>query len=507
MIPTCVLVALSSIATLATHTVPDRTPLHIRLTTTVGSYASVRGSEVSAVLIAPVISDGRIVLPAGSILSGEVKSVTRVGLGLRHETAALNLAFDRITPPEQTPISMAARVSEVDNARERTNADGSIQGVRSTGSICNRVAGYIRMALQWEIHAELAVWAFRSLLMEVPEPEIYYPAGVEMTLVLSDPLLVPANSNVDETGAQEISGESREDLARIAAALPYRTQVPATGRSSDFTNLLFVGSEQELVTAFEAAGWTQPRPASWRDGLHWVRAIAEGHGDGEGSMSIQFLNGVQSDLAWEKGFDDVAKRHHIRIWKLPEQWQGRDMWIGAATHDVDIAYMRRGKAVSHRIDAEIDQERDKVAYDLAFSECANILAWIDRADFPRSAMNATGDPVVSDGRVAVVELEDSAAPRLASASTGATNVPAHGSLLQRLLRREILSARNEILRTNPYWRSVDAGRLLIEAVRHREQKPRDSEAASNSDGSSAAGSAPAASALVRFARSAEVRMQ
>lgn len=502
MIPISIVVAVSSIAALGNHTLPERTPLHIRLTTAVGSYASLRGSPVSAVLIAPVISEGKIVLPAGSTVSGEVKSVTRVGLGLRHETAALTLGFDQITPPDEQPISITARVSEVDNGRERITADGRIQGVRSTGSVCNRVAGYIRTALQWEIHAELAEWAFRSLLMEVPEPEIYYPAGVEMTLALTDPLLVPANSELEESNAQEITGEHREDLARIAAALPFRTHVPSTGRPSDFTNLLFVGSEEELVKAFEAAGWTQPRQASLRDGIHWVRAIAEGHGDGRGSMSIQLLNGVQADLAWEKGFNDVAKRHHIRIWKLAEQWHGRDIWIGAATRDIDIAYMRRGKAVSHRIDSDIDQERDKVAYDLAFSKYANILAWIDRAEFPRSSSNATGDPVVSDGRLAVVELEDCPAPRLATASIDSTKLPEHGSLLQRLLRREILSARNQLLRTNPYWRTVDGGRLLIEAVRHREQKTADSDAASNSSVP-----ASAASALVRFARSAELRMQ
>jgi hypothetical protein len=60
------------------------------------------------------------------------------------------------------------------------------------GRLCYRVSGYIRTALQWEVHAALAEWAIRSLLIELPEPEIYYPAGVELTLTLTEPLSLDA---------------------------------------------------------------------------------------------------------------------------------------------------------------------------------------------------------------------------------------------------------------------------------------------------------------------------
>ena len=93
-----VLILLLAITVLTVRPLPEGTQLHIRLTTTVGSYASTPGSPVSAVLIAPVMLDGETVLLAGSILSGRVKAVTRVGLGLRHETAGLDLEFNQLTP-------------------------------------------------------------------------------------------------------------------------------------------------------------------------------------------------------------------------------------------------------------------------------------------------------------------------------------------------------------------------------------------------------------------------
>src|SRR6266478_12376 len=76
--------ALLALNLLATRQVPPGTQLHIRLLTAIGSYASRAGDPVSAVLIAPVLSNGQVILPEGSLLSGTIKSVQRVGLGFIH---------------------------------------------------------------------------------------------------------------------------------------------------------------------------------------------------------------------------------------------------------------------------------------------------------------------------------------------------------------------------------------------------------------------------------------
>ncbi len=86
---------LCSAGLLTIREVPAGTRLEIRLTSTVGSYASKAGSPVSAVLIAPVHVGGELLLPAGSILTGTVKSVRRVGMGIVHETAACRSSSTR----------------------------------------------------------------------------------------------------------------------------------------------------------------------------------------------------------------------------------------------------------------------------------------------------------------------------------------------------------------------------------------------------------------------------
>ncbi len=401
-----------------------------------------------------------------------------MGFGVRHETAGLDLEFDRVAGPRGENIPISARVVEVDNGRERVNRKGRIQGVRSTDSLCYRVSGYIRTALQWEFHAGLAVWAIRSILMQLPEPEIYYPPGVELTLTLTRPLFLDAAINLEEA-APRLTDDQRGELARVIANLPYRTQAPSSGRSSDLTNVLFIGSRDQLVAAFSAAGWTQANSGSVRHRITWIRAVAERRGDEAAPMSPLLLSGVEPDMSWEKGLNDVSKRHHIRVWKGAPTWDGQEVWIGAATRDIDFAYMRPGGRLTHKIEENVDQERDKVANDLAFTSCGSILDRTERENLSRFSRNATGDPITTDGRMVVVEMNDCSEPRISTETIDSTLLPEHGDKLHRFARREILSARNELLRTNPYWRSYEGGRWIVEYIRRRRQQTASPELSSN----------------------------
>src|SRR5882757_5031580 len=101
------------LAMLVPREIPAGTHLEVRLTSPVGTYASTAGSPVSAVLTAPVMDGDIVLLAAGSSLTGTVKSVRRVGLGIVHETSAIELVFDRVEA-----YRIRARVIDVDNARE-----------------------------------------------------------------------------------------------------------------------------------------------------------------------------------------------------------------------------------------------------------------------------------------------------------------------------------------------------------------------------------------------------
>ena len=251
--------------------VPAGTQLHVRLATPIGSFGSRPGAPVSAVLIAPIAMNRETVLPEGSILSGIVTRAQAVGFGIAHETAALSVDFDTCTLPDGFKMPVATRLLEVDNGREHVIADGSIHGVRTTSSISYRATGYIRMVLAWEWHAHLALWAAKMILVQVPEPEIYYPAGVELTLALRDTLV----STVQPDSEERLTREDRTDLRTVTAGMPYRAYTAGSNRASDLMNVLFVGSKEEIDSAFLAAGWTRAKASTLHSTILGVRAVAE----------------------------------------------------------------------------------------------------------------------------------------------------------------------------------------------------------------------------------------
>jgi hypothetical protein len=313
----------------------------------------------------------------------------------------------------------------------------------------------------------------KSIVMQVPEPEIYLPSGTELTLVTTKPLRSYAKPGADQD-ARALTEDERASLAPVISDLPDRSFAPrskpsAAARPADLVNLLFIGTQDEIATAFKAAGWMEPRAATFRTGVSEAMAAALNHSDRDAPMSALFINNVGADMSWQKGFDDVSKRHHIRLWKLEETWQGQELWVGAATRDVEFGYLRPGKLASHRVEELVDHERDKIAYDIAFASCAEAVDWMDRPDIPRNTRNATGDRMQTDGQLAIVRMNDCSNPR--QLTSGPDTLPVHGKLWERVLRREILSARSDLIRGNIYWRAYEGARSLAFLIQNHRQPP------------------------------------
>jgi len=444
------------------QTVPAGTALHVRLAAPIGSYASQVGSPVEAVLIAPVRADGRTILPAGSQISGVVKSVRRVGLGIVHETSSLAIDFNSVTAQGSGPVRMGARLAAVDNGREAVTPGGTIIETRATGTWSSRAAHVARMMALWSVHTDVAVFAVKAMLVRVPEPEIYLPSGAELTLMLTE-AIAARGVEEPEPGPRPLAQEERAELAQVVARLPERTFAPS-GRPSDFINLLLIGDGQEIAEAFTAAGWIEARATSFKAGIEDAFAVMENRGNPSAPMSPLLVNGASADMSWEKGLNNLAKRHHVRLWRRGRTEDGRQIWIGAATRDIDFAYMRRGRLMTHRIEAQVDHEREKVAGDLAFTGCVDAQDSLERPGGPRRARNATGDWMETDGRLAVIVMD--ACPERARLfpESGAAALPMHGNAFQRILRGQIMSARSDLIRANPYWQMYARVRILARAV-------------------------------------------
>jgi hypothetical protein len=73
--------------------------------------------------------------------------------------------------------------------------------------------------------------------------------------------------------------------------------------------------------------------------------------------------------------------------------------------------------------------------------------------------------MTTDTGLAVVELNDCPAPRLSTETIDTAPVPIRGGKIALFARREILSARNDLLRNNWYWRGYEATRWMVGVLR------------------------------------------
>src|SRR5271167_558971 len=123
---------------------PAGRTLWIRLSTPVSSYSSKAGDSVRAVLTESVVCDNEVIFPVGTDIDGVVHSVRKVGWGIRHETAALDIRFDRAIVMQSSPVSISTSIVEVENAREQVNSKGVIQGIRSSDTPEGRISNRLR---------------------------------------------------------------------------------------------------------------------------------------------------------------------------------------------------------------------------------------------------------------------------------------------------------------------------------------------------------------------------
>jgi hypothetical protein len=443
------------------------TAVEVRLLTPVSSYSSKSGAALSALVATGVCFADGSTLPEGVMVRGTVERVHKVGLGLIRETAGMTFDFNELRLPDGRVFPVEARLRSIDNARERVDSHGAIHGIRATATLSNRAGERLAFLIMGHPAAMLPLFAVETAFFRFPEPEIAYGPGAELQLDLTFPAEL---GEVDACPDAEPSAEEKASLNDLVAALPAWSYSKRQRQPMDMVNLAFVGSEEQLANAFRAAGWTGSKPNSVGSGFGAIRAIAERNGYADAPMRTLLLDGAEQDLGLQKSLNTFEKRHHLRLWKRPSEFEGRPVWASAATRDIGATFSVHPFGFTHQIQDAVDLERDKVVSDLRFTGCMDAVYYVPR---PNLAQIFEGDyrrGVSTDGRVAVVVLNDCQSPRLEFAAALPAGPPE--PLLVRSIRRVTLTARNHFLRDNWYWRSADGARLAFLALRNwsRERK-------------------------------------
>jgi hypothetical protein len=394
--------------------------------------------------------------------------VRKVGLGFAHETAEIELTFDHLVLSDGQSVPVACRITQVENARESINKKGRIQGIRSTSTISNRASGVVGSLAFGDPIAAIFATAGSASVLRFSEPEITLPAGTEMMAELTAPIDFP-EEKVQTVPPLVDSADGRQELGAMVRKLPYRTftegkkEVP-----SDLTNLAFIGSADALRRAFAAAGWVVVDSLTAETTYSTIRSVAENQGYKTAPMSVLVLDGKEPDYAYAKTLNTFSKRHHLRIWTTSQSWQGQPVWTSSATHDTGIGFSRKNKTFIHLIDTNIDNERAKVVNDLIFTGCVTGVQLVARQWLPEHAKNGTGEELITDGRIAVLQLDACEKPVDEAAGQQNTIPPVHGNAAERSTRQTVLTLKNNILRDNVGVMAYSGIRYAVDAKKKKE---------------------------------------
>ncbi|MBL0160652.1 MAG: LssY C-terminal domain-containing protein [Bryobacterales bacterium] len=438
--------------------------VEVRLESHLTSYATKAGTEFSAIVISPLESYGEVLMPPGTRIWGRVQKASAIGYGIRRERASLDLEFREYELADGRRYPLEAALHTVSNAREEVTRDGRVRGILAADSPYGLLSSvWLRPSLNvpasltsatgmvWTRMAlgpmgTLGLIGVRMLVLRWPEPEIHMPPGTEMKLAI---VSLPAD-------APRFPVEVCEPLdAGIQNELLSRSHLvskPDGRMAQDIINVAFVGTRDQLVRSFELAGWSTAETMTRRSFARSYKALTRRQGYSTAPVSLLLHENKGPDLVFQKSWNTLSKRHHVRIWNAGMA-DGRELWVGAGTHDVGFIFDRRAVTFTHQIDPRIDSERAKIVNDLTYAACTEHVHYLDRREAIR---RPTGRPGVrSDGALAVVALQNCNG-KLPGEGLVVPKQP--GGALKLLTRRLLLETRHTILRGNVVYLAYRAFR-------------------------------------------------
>jgi LssY C-terminus len=194
----------------------------------------------------------------------------------------------------------------------------------------------------------------------------------------------------------------------LFAKIPRRISDKA-GDPGDMVNFLIVGSQDAMEKVFTTSGWVKVDANVKETVLHGFLESISKESYLTMPMSPLYLFGRQQDYGWAHAepIAVVASRNHLRIWKAPFDVNGRTLWVGAATHDVGFEKDQRNNGLTHKIDPNIDLERDFVEKTLTSTGLVAEVTHVLPANPMLEAKTATGGSFHSNGQVLVLKLGQS----------------------------------------------------------------------------------------------------
>lgn len=221
------------------------------------------------------------------------------------------------------------------------------------------------------------------------------------------------DAGLSSAAGAAIGGPAEAPIAAINAellnAIPRRV-ADQQGNPGDMVNVLIIGSQDQVVAAFKAAGWVQVDASVESTVVTGLIASLSKESYLTMPMSTLYLFNRPQDygFAHAEPLRVAMSRNHLRVWKSPQVVGGTPVWCIAATHDIGLERDQRNNGVTHKIDPAIDGEREYVNETLSGTGLVVAREHVTPPNPLTEAKTATGGGFRSDGRILVLILKPAA---------------------------------------------------------------------------------------------------
>lgn len=181
------------------------------------------------------------------------------------------------------------------------------------------------------------------------------------------------------------------------------------GLLGDPINLALLGDEAALHSAMQAASWTRADRVTLRTSWRIITSTITRRSYDEAPVSPLFLFGRMQDFAYQQEVaGNPAKRHHVRFWRTPDGWLlpggTRVEWLAAGTFDRAVGFSLFTLQVTHKIDADIDIERDHIIATVLQANPAAAVTVLRDFSTGYHSRNGGGDTIRTDGDLPILDL-------------------------------------------------------------------------------------------------------
>ncbi len=343
--------------------------------------------------LAALAVDSCVVVPPFVSAIGRVAFSRGAGRGGR--PGAIEIRFEELAigPGERFPVDAVLDSLEYALPRDVLDSGLVMGGRRARAGRTVFPVAAVAVAAATEVLA-LPVALLSGLELLRRGPTVHIVAGEVGRLRLLAPLVVR------RACTRIADHRSLTTLPTLPTFVPQAENREGT-RGGDPINMVLLGSGPELEAAFEAAAWQPAARGTARSLAREITAMLFGRQSYEAPVSTEYFEGRPQDVTWQLQGPNARIRHHVRFWLLDSL---AGIWVGAAIKDVGVLVRPLSGTATHRVDPDVDAERDFTVSALEASGCARLLDYVPLSGAVRRGRDISRQPFVTDGRAAVVRL-------------------------------------------------------------------------------------------------------